>query len=408
MRSVTACLVFSVLASTSSQAMQDAEQKDVASTKKQKEHAAKVAAAVALGDLKATLKPLNITPRQTGPLWSPKGTKVPLKKQGDDLVGKLDVGKIGSFKVQWSLPKEPGGAAKFSIDTNADGRITADETTTVEAKERRGAYWYDEDRELRLPSKRANYRPYPLNLWYVVHVEGKKKDEPPVMRWSRRGWTEGEVMVGKRKAVVVMSERRHDGLFTKDDSWGIGFNQRSAYSNSLNRLSSHAWLDGVAYEPIKFDDEGASIAFKAVDVGMTQQEERKRKDPYAADKKLARAKKPVRFGKNLDEALAIAKRDNKLVFVDFVTTWCGPCKSMDLHVYTAAPVVRATDEFVSIKLDGDEVDAIVEKYEVTGYPTLLVLDADGAVLGRTSGYTSAARLMNFLKTAKKAASKKAD
>jgi thiol-disulfide isomerase/thioredoxin len=87
------------------------------------------------------------------------------------------------------------------------------------------------------------------------------------------------------------------------------------------------------------------------------------------------------------------------VFVDFETTWCGPCKQMDQWVYTAHDVVAAaTDTGVrAVKLDGDVERDLVKKYEVKGYPTLLLLDGTGAVVRRATGYQSVAAMARFLR-----------
>ncbi len=362
-------------------------------------HAKKVASAIARGKLSAKLEHMQPEPKSTGPRWSPKGTKVELKSEREGLVGRLAIGKVADFAVRWEL-KKAGDDATFYIDLNRDGKLRPDESTTIKATERRGSFWYSGQHLLQIPGKSKAGRPYPVSFWYVTSAE-PDDDEPPVMRWSRRGWTEGSFQLGDRKAYVVMTEGRQDGEYTKTDSWGLGFDQQSAYRNSTAPLSRHSWLDGVAYKPLKFDGEGMSILFEAFDPGFTEQEEKERNDPFAADRRLARAKKPVKFGKDLKDALAVAKREDKLVFVDFVTTWCGPCKSMDRYVYTAKPVVDRMQNVIAVQLDGDEEKEIVEKYEVEGYPTLLVLNPEGEVLKRTIGYTKSTAVIQLLNDAKR-------
>ena len=51
-----------------------------------------------------------------------------------------------------------------------------------------------------------------------------------------------------------------------------------------------------------------------------------------------------------DQSLAKAKSENKLVFVDCMTSWCGPCKQMDKYVFTqdsVADFFNAT--FINVK-----------------------------------------------------------
>ncbi|WP_370478529.1 thioredoxin family protein [Tamlana flava] len=91
---------------------------------------------------------------------------------------------------------------------------------------------------------------------------------------------------------------------------------------------------------------------------------------------------------SLDEALSKAKNENKLVFIDFYTVWCGPCKKMAKTVFPLPEVGEVYNKsFVSLKLDAEkEGEAVAKQYNVTGYPTLMYLDTDGNVLLRDTAF----------------------
>lgn len=92
---------------------------------------------------------------------------------------------------------------------------------------------------------------------------------------------------------------------------------------------------------------------------------------------------------SLDEALKKAKEESKLVFIDFYTEWCAPCKKMEKNIFPLPDVGQVYNKnFVNLKLDAEkEGKAIASQYNVTGYPTLLYLDTDGKVLLRDMAYT---------------------
>jgi thiol-disulfide isomerase/thioredoxin len=90
----------------------------------------------------------------------------------------------------------------------------------------------------------------------------------------------------------------------------------------------------------------------------------------------------------LDEALALAGREKKLVFVDCYTTWCGPCKEMADNVFPRADVGEFFNErFINVKIDMEEGDgpAIATRYGVRVFPTFLMLRPDGSVQHRIIG-----------------------
>lgn len=105
-----------------------------------------------------------------------------------------------------------------------------------------------------------------------------------------------------------------------------------------------------------------------------------------------------------------SKIENKLIFVDCYFTGCHPCAQMDKEVFPNSIVSKEFSEnFVGIKIDVFKEklgDTINMKYNVSGYPTFLVLDANGRLLNMFSGYRDPGMLLLELNKAKQMASRK--
>ncbi|HTO17097.1 MAG TPA: thioredoxin domain-containing protein [Edaphocola sp.] len=88
------------------------------------------------------------------------------------------------------------------------------------------------------------------------------------------------------------------------------------------------------------------------------------------------------------DILAKAKKENKIVYMDIYTTWCGPCKMMAAQLF---PTKEAGDlynpNFINFKIDAEKGEGIdlATRYKVEGYPTNLFLDSEGNVLYRVMG-----------------------
>ena len=60
-----------------------------------------------------------------------------------------------------------------------------------------------------------------------------------------------------------------------------------------------------------------------------------------------------------DDALAKAKKEPKLIFVDMFADWCVPCHVMDKNVYMNPTVANTLNKkFYAVKLDADSQDTI--------------------------------------------------
>lgn len=90
----------------------------------------------------------------------------------------------------------------------------------------------------------------------------------------------------------------------------------------------------------------------------------------------------------MKEAQAVALKEKKMIFIDFYTTWCGPCKMMSSEVFTQDQVGEYFNRtFVNLKVDAEKGEGVelAKKYQVKAYPTFVVLRADGTEVYRTAG-----------------------
>jgi thiol:disulfide interchange protein len=87
----------------------------------------------------------------------------------------------------------------------------------------------------------------------------------------------------------------------------------------------------------------------------------------------------------IEQALARAKAQGKPVLVDFSAIWCPTCRVLHAEVFTNARVKQAiTGGYVLSRVDYEspEAAAFMQRYAVQGFPSLLVLSADGTLLRR--------------------------
>jgi thiol-disulfide isomerase/thioredoxin len=84
------------------------------------------------------------------------------------------------------------------------------------------------------------------------------------------------------------------------------------------------------------------------------------------------------FHGTYDELLVEAKKQNKKVFIDFYTKWCGPCRMMALKVFPLPGVGEFYNKhFISYKVDAEEKPELAKKYKVNSYPTFIFADTEG-------------------------------
>jgi len=93
------------------------------------------------------------------------------------------------------------------------------------------------------------------------------------------------------------------------------------------------------------------------------------------------------FEGSVEEAFAIAERENKPIFLYWGAVWCPPCQEIKHTVFKSRRFIAQTKSFVPVYLDGDTEAAQLngEKFGVKGYPTMIIFNSKHQEITRIPG-----------------------
>ena len=114
---------------------------------------------------------------------------------------------------------------------------------------------------------------------------------------------------------------------------------------------------------------------------------------------IARAAVPAGWTDDYAKAVEKAKAEKKNLLLDFTgSDWCGYCIALDKEVFSTPKFKSwAKDNAILVKVDfpksvkqSEKVKTqnkdLKTKFPFNGYPTVVVIDPEGKVLARKSGY----------------------
>jgi thiol:disulfide interchange protein len=103
-------------------------------------------------------------------------------------------------------------------------------------------------------------------------------------------------------------------------------------------------------------------------------------------------------------ALSRAKKEKRLVMVDFYTDWCGWCKKLDKETFGDARVAEALRDVIPIRLNAEKGgEAVAEQYRVRGFPTVIFISGTGEVVEKVEGYVGADEMLKVVGSLKRPA-----
>ncbi|MEP7299867.1 MAG: thioredoxin family protein [Burkholderiales bacterium] len=101
---------------------------------------------------------------------------------------------------------------------------------------------------------------------------------------------------------------------------------------------------------------------------------------------------------DVDAAFALAKAEAKPVFVYWGAKWCPPCNQVKATLFNRQDFIERSRAFVPVYVDGDSPGAqkLGSRFKVSGYPTMVLFNAQGAELTRLPGEVEAERYTQVL------------
>lgn len=115
---------------------------------------------------------------------------------------------------------------------------------------------------------------------------------------------------------------------------------------------------------------------------------------------------------NVKQAQYAAKVKKKMILADFYTDWCGWCKVLDKNTFHDPTVESYLGQnFVCMKVnaqDGADGEELAKRFEISGFPTVMIFQSNGRKLGSIEGYRDPKEFLDSIKeivTPQKSASK---
>ena len=291
---------------------------------------------------------------------------------------------------------EAGGPYdRLYVDADGTGQV-AETAVTAKPDTIRGQVWVEFETTLQInhaaPGEPRSLEAYPIALWVATEAAA---DVPEFCRIAATGFMHARVTINDVLVHVLLNDASNDGMLGSGDFWELVEDGKRSRPARSRKVGDFGWCGGQAWTLELDGTSGRAGTLVAHDPGCTEAEDRIRRDPYHADRKVARAAQPVAFRADVEQALLEVAEQGLPYFLKFETDWCGSCLVMNDLVFTAQEVVDACAGITCIVVDASVHKELVAQLQVESLPTGILFDATGREVARYDDYQGVVQASAF-------------